>query len=153
MGALTYRMAGLDDAARLAQMNRQLIEDEGSENPMNLAELEVRMRNFLETGWSCAIFELDREIAGYALFEARPRPYDAARQEVFLRQYFIAAEHRGRGIGRAGIELLETSAFPPDSPVVIDVLSGNSRGERFWRGVGFEPYAVTMKRDQPKSGG
>lgn len=150
---LSYRMAGPDDAALIAPMNRQLIVDEGSENPMTLPELEARMRRFLETGWSCALLELEEAVVGYALFETRPQPYDNARQEVFLRQYFIAADYRRQGIGKAGIALLETHAFPPGATVVLDVLSENTRGRQFWQRAGFEPYAVTMKKKRPVRNG
>jgi len=41
------RDASAADTPLLAQLNRQLIEDEGAANPMSLAELEARMREWL----------------------------------------------------------------------------------------------------------
>ena len=40
--ALTHRLARLADVPLLAQMNHQLIRDEGHENPMTLPELAIR---------------------------------------------------------------------------------------------------------------
>ena len=39
-----YRVATLEDAPLLAQLNQQLIEDEGHSKPMTAPELEERMR-------------------------------------------------------------------------------------------------------------
>ena len=44
---ISFRNAGNDDVKVLAAMNRELIRDEGSENPMNLEQLEERMKDFL----------------------------------------------------------------------------------------------------------
>lgn len=40
---------GEQDIPQLAAMNKRLIEDEKSDNPMNISELENRMKDFLET--------------------------------------------------------------------------------------------------------
>ena len=41
---ITAHSATEADLPLLAEMNRRLIEDEGSENPMTVAELQQRMR-------------------------------------------------------------------------------------------------------------
>ncbi|WP_219836783.1 GNAT family N-acetyltransferase [Paenibacillus sp. R14(2021)] len=143
---LTFGFAGKEDAALAARMNRQLILDEQSENPMSLDELEARMLKLMASGYTCAILRLDAAIAGYALYQLRRHPYDAERQEIYLRQYYIEPAYRGRGIGRAGVQLLQERAFPPGATVIIDVLSSNPAGERFWRSAGFEAYAITMRK-------
>ena len=84
------------DVAALAQMNRLLIEDEKAENSMSLPQLEERMRNFLNTGYSAFFFEADGERVGYALVDMIKTP-------LYLRQFFIRRESRRRGYGRNGI--------------------------------------------------
>ncbi len=44
---LTLRRATEDDLDDLAVMNKQLIEDEGSRNPMNREQLADRMKGWL----------------------------------------------------------------------------------------------------------
>lgn len=36
--------------------------------------------------------------------------------------------------------------FPSESQIVIDVLANNERGMEFWKSLGFEPYAINMKK-------
>ena len=59
--------AGLQDAARLALLNKRLIEDEQSDNPMSVAELEGRMRGFLRGEYHAYLFSEGGETVGYAL--------------------------------------------------------------------------------------
>ena len=43
---MNIRKCLVNDVTLLAHFNKQLIEDEKSDNPMNLDELEVRMKDF-----------------------------------------------------------------------------------------------------------
>src|SRR5205823_12203336 len=45
---MTHRRATQNDCPLLAKLNHQLIRDEGHRNTMNVAELEARMRGFIE---------------------------------------------------------------------------------------------------------
>jgi hypothetical protein len=67
---LHLRSAGLDDVRLLAEMNKQLIEDEGSANPMNLEQLEARMHEWLSED-RCAdlIVNDEQNVVGYALYQ------------------------------------------------------------------------------------
>ena len=47
---MEHYQATTADLPLLAKLNKQLIEDEGHRNPMTVAELETRMRNWLESG-------------------------------------------------------------------------------------------------------
>ena len=55
------------DVLKLALLNKQLIDDEKSDNAMNINELESRMKNFLETDYSAYFFIEDSQMIGYAL--------------------------------------------------------------------------------------
>ena len=46
----------LEDVPLLAQMNKQLIDDEKSTNPMTVTELEERMRGFISKDYSAYFF-------------------------------------------------------------------------------------------------
>ena len=135
----------MEDTGFLARLNKQLIEDEGSRNPMTEAELEIRMKKLLAEGWRADLILREKRAIGYALYQLRRDDYDPCAPVVHLRQYCIDREERGRGYGRRGVELLMEQRFPTGSTVEIDVLASNSAGQRFWRALGFTPYSTAMK--------
>lgn len=149
---LTVRAAVADDAPLLAEMNRQLIDGEASRNPMTDAELQERMRRWLEGEWRSVVFERDGGPVGYALFQFRNDEYRPADATVYLRQFFIKPEHRGRGIGRLAYDAVHRQHFGDATSIVLDVLQTNPRAHRFWESLGFQPYCATLRRtvDQQK---
>lgn len=141
---LHYRKAGADDVPMLAEMNLELIRDEGSRNPMTLEELADRMAGWLERGEYDAWLLCDGdETVGYALCQHRERE-----SEVYLRQYLIRQPYRRRGCGLEGIRMLRERLA--GIPLSIDVLDGNVRGRRFWAKAGFVPYSIRMRHDSPQ---
>jgi GNAT superfamily N-acetyltransferase len=140
------------DLPELALMNKELIEDEGSRNPMTLDMLQQRMRGWLQDNWTIRIFveEVTNQTAGYAVFQIRPDEYFPEQSIVYLRQMFIRRPLRGQGAGEQAFEVLRQQCFPPRATVVIDVLFSNPRGRRFWEKMGFQTYCTTMHL-QPKS--
>jgi ribosomal protein S18 acetylase RimI-like enzyme len=146
MVTIELRRATLDDAPLLATLNRQLIEDERSRNPMSDAELEARMRGWLAADWTAVLIVREEAVVGYALYQERHDPYFPARRTIYLRQLFVGRDQRGRGVGRAAIATLLREWFPADATVELDVLETNPAGQRFWRSVGFAPYATTYQR-------
>lgn len=144
---LSFRDASAGDAALLAELNRQLIRDEGHRNRMTLAELEARMRQWLASaGYAVVLFERDGTTAGYALFRREP-------DHVYLRQLYVVPELRRAGIGRAAVEWLRRNRWHGAARVRIDVLVGNVAAREFWKAVGFVEYCVTMERDLPVAEG
>ena len=134
-----YRLAGSNDVDTLAAMNQQLIRDEGHRNPMTLAELTARMRNWLAGEYRAVLFEDDDRAVGYALFRR-------ATDHVYLRQFFIAADIRRQGIGRAALEHLRATYWQDRPRLRVDVLLGNAGGVAFWRAAGFSDYSLTLER-------
>lgn len=117
------------DLPLLAERNRHLIEDEGSENPMSVPELENRMSGFLSNGYTAYLFWKDEKPVGYALVDMTKTPY-------YLRQFFIARDSRRKRFGKAAFSLLlrELNCNTID----IDVLTGNESGLAFWKSLGFQ---------------
>lgn len=145
---LTLRKAAEPDLEELAAMNKQLINDEGSRNPMDIDQLLERMRDWMTTGWEIDLLCNSSDVVGYALYQFRPNSYDAHWKEAYLRQYFIKRDYRNRGYGRAGIELLLMERLQGIETITIEVLETNPNGMRFWGNAGFMPYSTTMKRIQ-----
>lgn len=137
---MNHRCACLDDVAVLAEMNRQLIEDEGHRNSMTVEEIEGRMRRWLTTDYQAVVFQEGTEALGYALFKQEP-------EWLYLRQFFVRREKRRQGIGRNAITWLLQNAWGDAKRIRLDVLIGNSTAIQFWRSVGFEDYCLTMERE------
>ncbi|MGE5194457.1 MAG: N-acetyltransferase family protein [Deltaproteobacteria bacterium] len=137
---MNYRFAAASDAAILAGMNHQLIRDEGHRNPMTVAELEDRMRGWLEGEYRAVIFEQDVQPTGYALFRNEA-------EFVYLRQFFVCRAFRRQGVGRAAMHWLLVNVWNGIERVRLEVLVANSAGIAFWRALGFRDYALTMERE------
>ena len=117
----TVRMAGLGDVALLVSMNQELLRAESSRNPLDIEQLEERLRGWMKRAWQAAILEVDGAIAGYGLYRIGSDHFDDEGFYVELRQLFIAAGHRRQGLGRWFVERLRT---PPGEP-----RNGADRGE------------------------
>ena len=140
------RQAENADIGPIARMNARFIAEEGSRNPMSLAQLEQRMRGWLSGGWTLIVIELEGEIAGYMLFLERADEYFAEQCEIYVRHFYITPEHRGRSLGSGAFERLAEAHFPPGARLVLEVLETNPRGRQFWERIGFETYCTQMQR-------
>lgn len=105
---------------------------------MSLPELEVRMAAWLAGEYRAVLFEEAGQATGYALFR-----HDA--EHVYLRQFFICADQRRRGLGRAAMIWLREHAWAGEDRVRVEVLVGNTAGIAFWRAVGFRDYCLTLE--------
>ncbi len=141
---MQYRLAKNSDIAFLAQLNQQLIRDEGHRNPMKIAELEERMARWLSSKYEVVLFESSGKTVGYALFRR-------GRASVCLRQFYVCRDCRRQGIGRAAVEWLRQHVWQDAESIRLDVLCENSVGIEFWRAVGFCDYCVTMELNQSQS--
>ena len=124
------------DIPRLAAMNKRLIEDEGSPNPMGPAELERRMGEFLRRDYEAFFFTEGGTVIGYALVRHTSVP-------PYLRQFYIDREYRRRHCGRKAFEML-MDVLGTDE-IDIDVLPWNEAGRLFWKSLGFRETCVSMK--------
>jgi ribosomal protein S18 acetylase RimI-like enzyme len=135
---MTHRFATLKDAPLLAELNHQLIRDEGHRNRMTVPELEGRMRGWLASEYRAVLFEDFGEVAAYALYREEP-------QEIYLRQLFVVRHRRRQGIGRRAVSLLRSEIWPRHKRLTLDVLVSNIAGLAFWRAVGFRDYCLTLE--------
>jgi GNAT superfamily N-acetyltransferase len=135
---MNLRPANLDDCALLAQLNHQLLQDEGHRNRMSVPELERRMRGWLAGEYRAVIYEKDGAVVAYALFREEP-------ELIYLRQLFVARDRRRQGIGRRAFELLRTQVWPKSKRLTVDVLVTNQPALAFWRAVGYRDYSLTLE--------
>ncbi len=128
------------DAEVLGLLNAQLSEDEGAAVATPSAYRE-RARDWLTTGrYEAAIAEAGTEPVGYVVWRRDPDYGD-----VYVRQFFVARDHRSRGLGRA---LFEEAAreFWDGEVLRLDVYDSNPRGGAFWESLGFVAYSRLMCR-------
>lgn len=135
---MKFRFATADDCGLLAELNHQLIRDEGHRNPMNVAQLEERMRGFIEKEYRAVIFEENDEVVAYALFREQP-------DEIYLRQLFVFRHRRREGIGRRAMEILRSQIWPQTKRLTVEVLVANKSAVAFWRAMGYIDYALTLE--------
>ena len=143
---MEFRIGGKRDLHLLAELNRQLIEDEGHANPMSVAELEKRMRGWLVRTYTAVLFVEEAGVVGYALYRS-----DGA--GIFLRQFFICRHERRKGRGRAAMQLLLGRIWPPGTTVTLEALCSNQAAIAFWRSLEFGDYALTLRRHTPDRDG
>lgn len=109
----------MTDVTKLAVLNKQLIDDEKSDNPMNINELENRMKGFLETDYSAYFFIEDSQIIGYALIRNTSNP-------VYLRQFLIDRNYRKQHYGTQAFEML--LRYLNIKEIDLEVLPWNKNG-------------------------
>jgi predicted acetyltransferase len=135
---MTFRLATTDDCPLLAELNHQLIHDEGHRNSMTVAKLEQRMRGWLASEYRAVIYEDGGEVVAYALFRDQP-------EEIYLRQLFVVRHRRRQGIGRRTMQILRADIWPKNKRLTVDVLVANKTAAAFWRAVGYADYCLTLE--------
>lgn len=134
---LKTRFASVDDCSMLAAWNYQLIRDEGHRNPMDILELEERMRGWLTSGEYLAVIFEENEPVGYALFRE-------TEDEIYLRQFFVVRHKRRAGIGSCAMAQL-FALWPKEKRWTVSVLTKNTPAVSFWQAMGYADYALTLE--------
>ena len=129
----------LKDIAQLAILNKQLIDDEKSDNFMSIKELEDRMIGFLNTEYDAYFFMVEGAVVGYALIKNSCKP-------LYLRQFLIERKYRKKNYGTEAFKSL--IKYLDVKSIDIEVLSWNQVGNRFWESCGFEEVSRYMRFQQ-----
>ncbi|HET9911296.1 MAG TPA: GNAT family N-acetyltransferase [Anaerolineales bacterium] len=134
---LKTRFASVEDCSMLAAWNYQLIRDEGHHNPMNVWELEERMRGWLASGEYLAVIFEENEPVAYALFRE-------TEDEIYLRQFFVVRHKRREGIGSCAMAQL-FALWPKEKRWTVSVLVKNIPAVAFWQAQGYADYSLTLE--------
>jgi predicted acetyltransferase len=135
---MNYRRATENDCSLLAELNHQLIRDEGHRNRMTVPELEQRMKDWLAKEYTAVLFEVDDSVIAYALYREQP-------EEIYLRQLFVIRQQRRKGIGRQAMEILRSKIWPKNKRLTVEVLVQNEAVVTFWRTMGFQDYCLALE--------
>src|SRR5882757_4065071 len=122
---MKFRRATLNDCGSIAELNHQLIRDEGHRN---------RMRDWLAAEYTAILFEDGDETVAYGLYRE-----DAG--EIYMRQLFVVRNRRRQGIGREAMETLRSKIWPKGKRLTVDVLVENTAAVAFWRATGYKDYS------------
>jgi len=136
--SVNYRPAKSNDIHPLAELNYQLINDEGYRNKMTVLELEQRMKRWLSSEYAAMLFEDGGEVVAYAVYREQP-------DEIYLRQLFVVRNRRRKGIGREAVKILRSKIWPMDKRLTVEVLAHNEPAVAFWRAVGYQDYCLTLE--------
>lgn len=139
--AMHIRKCGIEDIETLTLLNKQLIENEKSDNPMSVAELAERMSDFLTAEYSAYFFEIGDDVVGYALVKTDCSP-------LYLRQFFIARQYRRQRLGTEAFNALMN--FLDADSIDIEVLSRNEAGKRFWESCDFTEISRYMRKSRKR---
>lgn len=126
----------LEDILQLALLNKQLIEDEKSNNAMSIKELEERMHEFITTEYDAYFFMNQGTVVGYALVKNTCNP-------LYLRQFLIRREYRKNHYGTQAFQSL--MKYLNVNTIDIEVLPWNETGIRFWESLGFRELSRYMR--------
>ncbi len=135
---MTYRRATTSDCPLLAELNHQLIRDEGHRNRMTVPELEQRMRGWLAGEYVAILFEEGGEVVAYALYREQP-------EEIYLRQLFVIRTRRREGYGKKAMHLLFSEIWPKTKRLTVEVLVANTAAVAFWRAVGYRDHSLALE--------
>ena len=135
---MTVVRADASHVDELAELNRQLIEDEQHPNPMTRSELAERMVRWMEEGYQCYLAWVGGATAGYCLFRDDGPNY-------YLRQLFVARGHRRRGVATALMDWMYANVWS-GKPVRLDVFAHNEEAVAFYRAYGFRVAVLRMER-------
>lgn len=139
LGTLRIDRATRGDISLLAELNRQLDEDEPHPHPLPPVMLEERMTRWIESGeYEVLLFRRGERVVGYAAWRLEDRG-------AYLRHFFISRDWRRQGLGRAAMKLLWREIFPSDHPLQIEAAIGNRAGIAFWRALGFKDFSLGME--------
>ena len=141
------REARQEDYGMLANWNRQLQENEGSE-VMCLAAIQSRLAAWISVGYSAVIFE-EQIVVGYALF--RSADPEAEGSGVYLRQFYIDRAHRRKGYGTEAFKVL-CSEVLCGQRIFLDALETNLTGHRFWESLGLARYSTRYEFNVESTG-
>ncbi|SRR5260221_1302443 len=135
---MNYRRATENDCSLLAELNHQLICDEGHRNRMTVPELEQRMKDWLAKEYTAILFEVADVVIAYALYREQP-------EDIYLRQLFVLRQQRRKGIGRQALDILRSKIWPKNKRRTVEVLVQNEAAVTFWRTMGFRDYCLALE--------
>lgn len=141
-----YRMAGLDDAAMLADLGRRSFVDTFGHlyDPADLARFLEKHRQeqwrseLADPAFAVRIAEADGEPAAYAKLGPLSFPIEPEGDPIELRQFYVLKPWHGTSVSRDLMDwVLEESRRRAADELYLSVFIENHRARRFYERYGF----------------
>jgi len=128
----------INDLPILAIFNKRLIEDEKYPNPMNIEQLEERMKNWLETEYTAYVIKNEDDILGYCLYRDDGEFY-------YIRHLYIDRQCRREGLATILLDWMYSNIWT-DKKTRLDVLSDNKRAISFYESYGYKTRCLNLEK-------
>jgi len=135
---ISISIATESDIPRLAELNRQLMEDEVHPHMLDLDALRARMTRWVAGEYRVLLFRRGEKVCGYGAWRMEERG-------AYLRHFFICRDQRRKGLGRAIVAQLRRDHFPKDRPLQLEAAIWNTDAIAFWRAIGFKDFGLTLE--------
>ncbi len=133
MNNCTIRKAKATDCPQMLELIHELAVYEKAPD-----EVEVSLPHFVESGfgekpvWWAFVAEVERKIVGFALYYIRYSTWKG--QQMYLEDFVVTQEMRGKGIGGLLFEqLIERAHYKKLNGIVWQVLEWNKPAIRFYQ--------------------
>lgn len=133
---MEIRKAVDSELTLIAEMTRQLFEDEPSDMTLSAEQFEDRLQKYIDAGCIAFLFA-EENVIGYALVNVMRSP-------CYLIDFFICRPFRRGGKGTLAFNSL-LKAIDTDC-IDLDVFCWNDRGKKFWESLGFKERAIIMRK-------
>jgi ribosomal protein S18 acetylase RimI-like enzyme len=148
MMEITYRTAGIEDAAALAELGARTFTDTFG-HLYQPSDLELFLRNHHPGAWEkeladpafeVCVAEKDGRMVGYIKLGPPHLPFEPRGEAAELRQLYVVDEVKGQGVARELVEwLIERARDRRADHLYLSVFTDNHRARRFYEKMGFEP--------------
>lgn len=138
MRTIHIEAASEHDVPVLAILNKRLIEDEHYPNPMNINQLEERMKKWLRNEYLAYTIKENHEILGYCLFRDDGDFY-------YMRQLYIDRPHRRKGLATKLLDWMYAHIWI-DKKTRLDVLPDNAQAIEFYTSYGFKTRCFNLEK-------
>ena len=145
---MEYRIANDNDISLLAELNAQMIQDEGHQNKMSVFELEQRMKDWLEKSYQAVIFEDNNELVAYVLYREADEGWEGPAGGIYIRHFFVVRHRRREQLGTNIFAILRNKIWNEGCRITLEVLIPNNRARAFWEALGFREYCITYELHQ-----
>jgi diamine N-acetyltransferase len=156
MGDVTWRTAGPEDAARVADIGRRTFTE--TFGPLYSAEnLAAFLENHSEANWrgelsdprfAVRLGEVDGEAVAYAKLGPPSLPFEVKGPTIELRQFYVLKPWQGAGTAAELMAwVLEEARGRGAEEIYLSVFVDNARARRFYERYGFtfvQPYAFMV---------
>ena len=136
--SMKIEIGTIKDLSSLAILNKRLVEDEKYPNPMNIAELDQRMRNWIKSEYTVYTIKKDDDILGYCLYRDDEDFY-------YIRQLYIDRHCRRKGLATKLLDWMYSNIWI-DKKTRLDVLSDNYRAIGFYESYGFKARCINLEK-------